>query len=318
MLVAAVDLGSNSFRMVVAERLQEDESGTTFLCVPRFSLKETLRLGANLNETGSISSEMESRIICCLEAFAAKIAEWCVPLNAVRAVATHAFRQMNMSAGFLQRAEAALCVPISIISGEEEARLVFDGVMSELPEEDERRLIIDVGGGSTECVVGDRSNGLQAWVSLEMGCVSWAKRFFSLGCLAESQFIAAEHAAYALIQPYISVFKEKGWRAVYASSGTARALIDVCRTHGWTAGTQISFAMLMNIRARMIEAGSADKIEWMGLSSERVPVLAGGVVLMMALQRAFQLDRMIATEGALLMGLVWDIFRSEDNKECVL
>jgi exopolyphosphatase / guanosine-5'-triphosphate,3'-diphosphate pyrophosphatase len=317
MLVAVIDLGSNSFRMLIAERRLEQEAASTCRCVPHFSLKQTLRLGALVDEKGELSSDGRVRVLRCLVEFAEKIAQWKVSPRYVRAVATHAFRRMKEPSAFLAQAEAALRCPIEIISGEEEARLVFHGVMSELPRSDERRLIVDVGGGSTECVLGNYSEGLLEWVSLDMGCVSWSKRFFGGNTFSEMAFAAAEHEAERLMAPYVSSFEKKGWQAVYASSGTAQALLDVLHANQWSLDKQIPFSVLMHVKVQMITAGSLDGMNLKGLAIERLPVLAGGVALMIAFQRAFKLERMIATEGALLLGLAWDIFRLE-GEETVL
>jgi exopolyphosphatase / guanosine-5'-triphosphate,3'-diphosphate pyrophosphatase len=317
MLVAVIDLGSNSFRMLIAERVPEQGVALTWRCVPRFSIKETLRLGALIDEHGRLSSEGQVRVLRCLVEFAEKVAQWKVSPRFIRAVATHAFRRMKEPSIFLAQAEAALRCPIEIISGEEEARLVFEGVMSELPQNDEQRLIVDVGGGSTECVLGNCSDGLLEWVSLDMGCVSWSRRFFGGERFDEVIFAAAEYEAERLITPYVPSFKKKGWQAVYASSGTAQALLDVLHANQWSLDKHIHFSVLMHVKAQMITAGSLDGMYLKGLAIERLPVLAGGIALMIAFQRAFKLERMMATEGALLLGLVWDIFRLE-GEEAVL
>jgi exopolyphosphatase / guanosine-5'-triphosphate,3'-diphosphate pyrophosphatase len=295
-LVAAVDLGSNSFHMIVARAM----NGQLHV-VDR--LQEMVRLAAGLDEHDDLDKASRTRALECLARFGERLRG--MPRGAVRAVGTNTLRRARNAGKFLAVAERALGHPIEIISGQEEARLIYQGVAHELPESDTRRLVLDIGGGSTELIIGRRLDPLLA-ESLHIGCVSVSRLYFPDGDISPKAWKRAETAAHLELQPVESAFRRYGWSAVCGASGTIRTVGAVLRGRGWAHG-EITLDGLDKLRDVLFTAGNSQRLELDGLSAERAPVFAGGVVILAAAFHALGIERMDVCDGALREGLLYDL-----------
>lgn len=295
-MVAAVDLGSNSFHMVVA-RLDNDQ----LVLVDR--LRESVRLGEGLNNDKSLKPEVGERALACLERFGQRLRG--LPAQAVRAVGTNTMRQIDDDGEFLSAANAALGHPIEIIAGHEEARLVYLGVAHGLAAGDDRRLVIDIGGGSTELILGEGMSPGQR-DSLYMGCVSMSRLMFSDGRITEDTMQSALLRAALEIRPVKQGYRHQHWDKAVGSSGTIRAIKKVVLANGWS-DEGISAKSLRKLRGKLVEAGHIDKLKLEGLSDERRPVFAGGVAVLSALFEALDIDHMKVSDLALREGLLYEL-----------
>jgi exopolyphosphatase/guanosine-5'-triphosphate,3'-diphosphate pyrophosphatase len=225
-LLAAIDLGSNSFRLEIG-RLSHGQ-------IHRVEyLKETVRQGNGLDSERLLSDEAMQRGWECLARFAERLSGF--KKQQVRAVATQTLREARNRDTFLTRAQQILGFPIEVISGREEARLIYQGVAHLLPQTDDRRLVIDIGGRSTELILGQ---GLNASVteSYRVGSVAWSMKYFRQGQLDEASFERAEIAAKAILDEALSLVPRQGWDVAYGSSGTVGAVGDILSVAGWTQG----------------------------------------------------------------------------------
>src|SRR5512137_253559 len=269
--LAVVDMGSNSFRLEVG-RVEGDQ-------IYRLDTwRETLRMGAGLDARGRLTSQAKRAAVACLARFGERI-EGLHP-SAVRAVATNTFRVATDAASFLPRAERALGFPIDVITGHEEARLIYHGVAHVLPASDEPRLVIDIGGGSTEFIVG-RGLVPERLESLQIGCVGITQRHFADGRLTAAAFAAAETVARTEIESIAREFTSRHWTSAFASSGTALALAEILEQNGYSPAA-ITAAGLARLRKEMVRAGQVRRLVLAALKPERAPVLAGGLAIMAA------------------------------------
>ena len=307
--VAAVDLGSNSFHMVVA-RVVDD---THFHTLDR--LRERVALAAGLDEQRRLGEKAQARAIACLERFGQRLRE--LPLDRVRAVGTSALRQAENTRDFLPAAEAALGHPIEIIAGTEEARLIYLGVSHSVADDRGRRLVVDIGGGSTECVLGERFDPLRT-DSLSMGCVVYSLRFFPDGKIRGEDFKRAEIAARLKLEPIERRYLESGWDSCVGSSGTILAIDGLLRQHGWS-DSGITLTGLRHLKKLLISAGSLAKVAAIpGVQADRAPVLPGGVAILISVFEALGLEQMTATNGSMREGLLYDLLgriRHEDVRD---
>ncbi len=304
--LAAVDLGSNSFRLQIA-RVDEDQ------IYPLDSLKETVRLGAGLGADKRIDSETCERALDCLSRFGERLRA--LPRAAVRVVGTNTFRVAKNAQEFLQQAEAALGFPIEVIAGREEARLIYLGVSHGMPELNEQRLVVDIGGGSTEFIIGA---GLepQQMESLYMGCVSYSQRYFPDGKLSKSALREADLAARAELQSIRGEFSAAHWQQAVGSSGTAKALAEIMRLNGYSE-SGITAKGLDKLRDAMLKAGESSKLQIEGLRADRVPVLGGGFAIMNAIFSELKISKMSVSDSALREGVLYDLlgrFHSDDMR----
>lgn len=294
--LAAVDLGSNSFHMVVAE---ETEGQPTL--VDR--LRERVGLLEGLQQGGGIDPEVEVRALDCLARFRQRLIG--VPSERVRAVGTATFRRVRDQGQFQLRAEEALGQAIEILPGREEARLVFLGVAHSLGHSSGRRLVVDIGGGSTEMIVGERfASELEA--SLSMGCVSWTERFFNKGKLTTKAFGRAELAARVEMEPVGAQLRALGWAEAVGSSGTILAVSGILKAQGWTDGT-ITSECLERLTKAMLDVGEASELGFSGLRPDRRPVLAAGLAILRAVFAGLDVESMRPSQGALREGLLYDL-----------
>ena len=294
--LGAVDLGSNSFHLAVGRVVGEQ-------VYPLDSLKETVRLGAGITADKRLDDEVQERALAALRRFSERLAG--MPKGSVRAVGTNALRVAKNAAPFVRKAEATLGFPIEVISGHEEARLIYTGVVHSLPMADHNRLVVDIGGGSTECIIGQRLKP-RTVESLYMGCVSYTARFFAGGRIDKKSMKNAELAAREQVQTISERFEKVGWNEAVGSSGTARSLAEVMQKNG-VSETGITAPGLEWLREELLKAGDLRKLSLPGLRDDRVPVVAGGTAIMSAVFAELGLEQMTVAEGALRDGVLWDL-----------
>ncbi len=304
--LAAIDLGSNSFHMVVARI----EDGHIHILD---NLKEMVRLGAGLDKNGRLSLEARKRALLCLERFGERVRD--LPQGSVAAVGTKTLRQAKNARLFLQNGSEVLGHPISVIGGKEEARLVYLGVSHSLVAEDGKRFVMDIGGGSTELIIGEDFEPLHLR-SLDMGCVSMSRAFFRNGRLNKKYWEKAGIAAHLELRPVRDYYKEVGWNSATGASGTIKAVGKVVSGLGLESYA-ITLDSLYKIREKMIEAAHFDKLDLPGLNSDRRPVFAGGLAILIATFEALKIKTMQVSEGALREGLLYERLgriQSEDTR----
>jgi exopolyphosphatase/guanosine-5'-triphosphate,3'-diphosphate pyrophosphatase len=295
-LIAAVDLGSNSFHMVVA-RMEHGE--------PRVidRLRDTVRLAAGLRSDGTLDAAHRARALACLARFGQRIES--LPSANVRAVATNTVRRLASPHNFLGAAEDALGHPVEIVSGREEGRLIFLGVAHDLPASREPRLVIDVGGGSTEFIIGRGLAPLHT-ESVQAGCIASTLRFFPGGRLTPKRWQRARSEVGVLLQQFAEDFREAGWQEAYGSSGSAKAVDAVVQAMGLT-DDGVTLDALAELREAVLEQGQMDLLRLPGLTEERAPVFAGAVVILEAAFEALGIDHLRVCESSMREGLLWDL-----------
>jgi exopolyphosphatase/guanosine-5'-triphosphate,3'-diphosphate pyrophosphatase len=294
--VAAVDLGSNSFHMIVAH----DRDGQLHV-IDR--LREPVRLGAGLDEANQLTEDAQERALACLERFGQRLRS--LHPDSVRAVGTNTLRRAGNAGEFLAKAEHILGYPIDIIGGMEEARLIYLGVAHGLAD-DNQRLVIDIGGGSTELILGQGFAPMYM-ESLEMGCISMSQRYFPDGAITQRAVDNALIAARLELEPVESIFREMGWQDCVGSSGTIRTVGEVVINAGW-AKHDITRAGLDKLLAALVKAGHYQKVSLQGLSQQRAPVFTGGAVVLAAIFQALGIEHMRVSDKALREGLLQDLF----------
>ncbi len=295
MPLAAVDLGSNSFRLEIGQLHEGRYRRIDYL-------KETVRLGGGLDANGYLTDDAAQRGLKCLQGFAARLAD--IEPARVRAVATQTLREARNRDDFLARAQSALGRPVEVISGREEARLIHAGV-SRLQPSEEPRLVVDIGGRSTEVILGHGTKALAA-ESFAVGCVSLSMRFFSDGRFSASGFREAQVAAGAEFEEALATFAPSRWREALGSSGTAGAISQVLAAAGVTDGTITPQGLAWCID-RCIDAGRIDRLKLAGLKGDRASVIGGGLSILSALSSQFGIDRLAPARGALRQGVIFDL-----------
>jgi exopolyphosphatase/guanosine-5'-triphosphate,3'-diphosphate pyrophosphatase len=294
--VAAVDLGSNSFHMVVA-RLVGGEIAT----VDRY--REMVSLAAGLDAKGRLSAEARQRGIECLRRFGQPLRDF--DDTAVRAVGTNTLRRLRERSKFVAEAEEALGHAIEVISGIEEARLIYLGVARTLGEDGGRLLVLDIGGGSTEIVVGERSRP-QVMESLYIGSAALSGTHFPDGEVTKDGWRRATLAVEQELEPIVTRFRRQGWQRAAGSSGTVRAAARIARDAGW-CDADLTPAALDRLRDHLLASGSVRSLELMGMSAERGPVLAGGLAILAASFDALGIERLAVSDGGLREGVLYDL-----------
>jgi len=295
-VIAAVDLGSNSFHMVVAQ----DQHGQLKV-IDR--IREMVRLGAELNSAGKLSKESKERAIECLQRFGQRLQE--MQADSVRVVGTNTLRVAKNRAEFIQRAEDALGHPIQIISGVEEARLIYQGTIHSITGPDGKWLVIDIGGGSTEVIIGEQGEPL-LMESVQMGCVVVSEKHFADGELDKKKFKKALVQAKLQLQPIVSIVKELGWKHVVGTSGTIQTISELMREFELTE-QGITYKGINSLIEKLQEAEHISKVYFESLSKERKPVFAGGLVVLKAIFEEFGIKRMMISDGGLREGLLFDL-----------
>ncbi len=296
-LLASVDLGSNSFHMVVARYLLGQ-----LRIVDR--LRETVRLAEGLDGRGGLNSAVRQRAIECLSRFGQRVRD--IPPQRVRAIATNTVRRLAQPQSFLVPAEGALGHAIEVVAGREEARLVYLGVAHAQPSKPgELRLVIDIGGGSTECIIGSGFEAIER-ESLQLGCVGSTRRFFPSGKLSKKKWRDGLTEATAEFQQFTGTYRALGWHEVIGSSGTNKAIGEICAAMKLTKGA-VTAEALPQVRDRLLQADHIDDIDLPSLSPERRPVIAGGVLVLEAAFAALDLQRMQVSKAAMREGILYDM-----------
>lgn len=301
-LYAAIDLGSNSFHMLVVR-----EVSGTIQTVAR--IKRKVRLAAGLNADSELSAEAMQRGWQCLKLFSEQLQD--IPPEQIRVVATATLRIARNAPDFLATAEAILGCPVNVISGEEEARLIYQGVAHTTGGSDQR-LVVDIGGGSTELVTGEGSHATTLF-SLSMGCVTWLERFFSNRHLTQENFDRAEQAARDMLQPVAAALREKGWQVCVGASGTVQALQEIMVAQGMDE--RITLSKLQQLKQRAIQCGKLEELEIEGLTLERALVFPSGLSILIAIFNELNIDSMTLAGGALREGLVYGMLHLPVNRD---
>ena len=277
-------------------------------------LREMVRLAAGVEENGRIDKEVASRALACLERFGQRLRD--MHADSVRVVGTNALRVAHRKQAFLERAREALGHPIEIISGMEEARLIYSGVAHTMPSEPGKRFVVDVGGGSTELVIGEGLTPLEL-ESLQMGCVSLSERFFRDGKISAKRVDRARVAARLELEPVQAAFRRRGWERCAGSSGTVRAIGEAIQELDPQQRT-ITAAGLENTLKYIVEAGHVRELRLAPITEDRRPVFPGGAVILAAIFDVLGVDEMQIAEGAMREGLLYDMvgrFTDEDARD---
>ena len=295
-VLAAVDLGSNSFHMVVARY-----SHGQLVILDR--LREMVRLAAGLDDSGRLDDAATERALRCLERFGQRLRA--MRADSVRVVGTNALRHARRKRWFLERARAALGHPIEIISGLEEARLIYSGVAHTSPMSPDKRLVMDIGGGSTEVVIGEGFSPLLL-ESLSVGCVGMTTICFDDGRISQKRFDRARTAVRMELEPIQEAYRKMGWLQAFGSSGTVRVIGDTLRTLN-PESPRITLENLSNLAERVIAAGHVDDLDLPGVDAERAPVFPAGLAILLEIVENFAIDRVRIAEGAMREGLLYDL-----------
>ena len=278
-------------------------------------IKDMVRLAAGLGKDKKLDDESRERALRALSIFGERLRG--LPQGSVRAVGTNTLRKAHDSKAFLKEAEETLGHPIEVISGSEEARLVYLGVVHTLGAANHNRLVMDIGGGSTEFIIGRGFEPL-ARESKYMGCVSYSNRYFPDGVITRELFDNAVIAARAELESSEHRFIQMGWNNSVGSSGTIRAIHDIIVTHGLEKAG-ITYPALKQLRSMIVEAGTIDALEGIeGMPSNRAPVFAGGLAILMGAFKSLGIEQMIVSDGALREGVLYDLlgrFSDSDIRE---
>lgn len=307
-MLAAVDLGSNSFHMVVARYLLGQ-----LRIVDR--IKETVRLAEGLDGQGGLDPSVMPRALDCLARFGQRIRT--LPAPRVRAIATNTVRQLANPQAFLMPAETALGHGIEVVAGREEARLIYLGVAHGNPPEPGRsRLVMDIGGGSTEVIIGQGFEAVER-ESLQMGCIATTRRFFGDGRINRKRWKEARTELAAEFQQFAETYRRRGWHEAMGSSGTIKAICDVSVKMKLTK-VSITQDSLAAIREKLLDFDTLDSIRLPGLSNERRPIFAGGLLVLDAAFGALGIERMYVSDHAMREGVLYDLLgrdRQEDPRD---
>ncbi|WP_296403322.1 exopolyphosphatase [Psychrobacter sp.] len=307
-LMAAIDIGSNSFHLAIA-RLDHGEVRKVA------SMSEKVQLAAGLDENRHLSEEAQQRGLDCLARFMGRLDS--VSADRLRIVATNALRQARNADEFIRRANAILPKPIEIIAGREEARLIYLGV-SHTNESIDKRLVIDIGGGSTEFIIGQEFDPLLT-ESLQMGCVAYSKRFFESGDITEDAFNEAIADARKEILRISTTYQKTGWTSVVGSSGTIKAVRNVLVAQGWADDQErITYQGVRNLQKLLLKIGRVEDIDLEGVKEHRKAVFPAGVSVLLAAMKVLGIDTMTYSDGALREGVMYDMlgrFASEDVRD---
>ena len=292
---AALDLGSNSFHLIVAH----DHDGRLQV-VDRH--KEMVRLAEGLSDRNQLSATAAARALHCLKRIGQRLRD--LPRHHVRIVGTNTLRRARNSGDFIDAAEAVLGHRVEIISGREEARLIYLGVSHSLEDQFDSRLVMDVGGGSTELILG-RQFQPRLMESLYMGCVSMSARFFADGRVDADRLARAENAARQELEVIEEIYRARGWDTAIGASGTLIAIHDAILE--LTGERGITPAGLAGVKAQMLDAGRADRLDLLSVDADRAPVFPGGVAIVAAAFESLGIEGMVVSDGALREGLLHDL-----------
>src|ERR1700742_488893 len=305
-VLAAVDLGSNSFHMVVARY-----SHGQLVILGR--LREMVRLAAGLGDSGRLDDAAADRALRCLERFGQRLRA--MHADSVRVVGTNALRRAKRKRWFLERARAALGHPIEIISGLEEARLIYSGVAHTSPMSPDKRLVIDIGGGSTEVGIGEGFDPLLL-ESFSVGCVGLTTKFFDDGRISAKRLERARTAVRLELEPVQEAYRKMGWLHAFGSSGTVRVISDVLHKLN-PDSPHVTLDNLNSLADRVVAAGHVDELDLEDVDAERAPVFPAGLAILLEVVESFGIERVRVAEGAMREGLLYDLmgrFTNEDAR----
>ena len=309
-LIAAIDLGSNSFHMVLAKA---DHGEIRIL----ERLGDKVQLAAGVDDARLLSEEAMQRGLDCLRRFAQLTAS--LPEGAVRVVGTNALREARNRSEFIRRAEAILGHPVEVISGREEARLIYLGVSHSIADTPGRRLVADIGGGSTEFIIGQRFEPLLR-ESLQMGCVSFTQRFFKDGKITPARYAQAYTAARLEIMGIEHALRRLGWEDTVGASGTIKAIGLAIQAAGLGTG-EVNAEGMAWLKRKMFKVGEAEKLDLDGIKPDRRAIFPAGMAILEAIFDACDIQRMSHSEGALREGVLYDLLgrhQHEDVRERTL
>lgn len=301
-LIAAVDLGSNSFRLEIGRYDHGHIERVEYL-------KEGVRQGGGLGEDRNLSDTAMQRGWDCLARFAERLKGF--QRSQVRAVATQTLREARNRDVFIQKAQEILGFPIEVVSGMEEARLIFQGVSRLLPQSDERRLVVDIGGRSTEIILGQGFHA-KAMDSFRLGSVAWSAKYFPQNTFTPQAFKTAEIAAQAVLDEALDMFPRSQWDVAYGSSGTVGAVADVLAANGRGDDT-ISRESLDWLKDKLLRAQTVDNLRLEGIKDDRKLVIGGGLSVLRAVFDLFDIEHMHAAQGALRNGALYDLIDRESD-----
>ncbi|MFN8770799.1 MAG: exopolyphosphatase [Neisseriaceae bacterium] len=302
--LATVDLGSNSFRLLIAKVTDKN------VLHPIDQIKETVRLAGGLDANNNLSDEAMQAALAALSRFKERLSGF--HQDQVRVVATSTLRVAKNSIKFIKEANKVLGFDIEIISGVEEARLIYIGAAHSLAYSKEKRLVIDIGGGSTEFIIG-RGYDPEIMESVTMGCVSFSSKFFTNGELTETNFSNAIFAAQSKIQAMEYLFAKHDWLLAIGTSGTARALYDLCVENGYS--NKITLDGLYKLKKQFIKAKNIKKLNLGNLKEDRRPVIAGGLSIMIAIMEKLDINDMTIADGALREGVMYDLLGRNTDQD---
>jgi exopolyphosphatase/guanosine-5'-triphosphate,3'-diphosphate pyrophosphatase len=301
---AALDLGSNSFHMIVAKYVNG-----RIQIVDR--IKKMILIASGLDDNDKLSDESMSRALECLEEFAQRIRE--IPRMNVRVVGTNTLRRAKNGKRFVSNARKALGHSIEVISGREEARLIYLGVANTVYDDSYRRMVVDIGGGSTEIIIG-KGFEIHKMESFYIGCVSMTRKYFATGSITKKNLNSAILNVRQELEVVEAPFEKLGWDKAIGSSGTILAINDIVKNKDWSSNG-ISLESLNHLKEEIITAGSIEKIELPGLSSNRKPVFIGGLTVLIGIFETFGLEHMDVSDGALREGLLHDLIGRRHDQD---
>lgn len=291
--------------MVVAEERQDE-----LLVLDR--LREMVRLASGVDNSDMLSPEVAAVALECLERFGQRLRD--LPSSNVSAVGTNTLRRISNSEEFLQQAEEKLGHPIEIISGIEEARLIYQGVAHSLEPDHKDKLVIDIGGGSTELIIGEDFQ-TKMMESLEMGCVTMTRQFFPDGKITAKRIARARIDVLQKMKEVRHAFRQQGWDVVIGASGTIRSTLSVIHELGLSDREGITFNALKKLVKKLAQFKLVDDVQLAGLSERRVPVFLGGVIVLSGVFEALEIDQMQVSDGAVREGLLYDMLGRRQNKD---
>ncbi|HEY9546969.1 MAG TPA: Ppx/GppA phosphatase family protein [Solimonas sp.] len=301
---AAIDLGSNSFHLLVARR-----DGNELRVIDR--MRDSVRLAAGLRADRHLSPPVAARALACLRRFGERLRG--IPAHQVRAVGTNTMRKLAVGNEFVAAATTALGHPIEVIAGAEEARLVYSGVMQGRSRARPRRLVVDIGGGSTELIIG-RGDKPKLMESVSLGCVVHTQRFFGDGMISAARFRRARLAAGVELEFLKQPYRDAGWDQVIGSSGTIRGIWRVMREHDWITD-EITRDALENLIELTLHRRRIVDIDFPALRDDRRPVFIGGLAALAGVFDTLQIERMQTSDRALREGVLHDLFGRLSNRD---
>ena len=301
-LLAAVDLGSNSVRLEIGRHDHGQIQRVDYL-------KETVRLGNGLDSERHLTPEAMRRGWDCLSRFRERLSGF--ESHQVRVVATQTLREAKNRDEFIRHGSEILGFPIEIIAGTEEARLIYQGVSHLLPDSPERRLVIDIGGRSTELILGQHIHP-HVTHSFRLGSVAWSMKYFAEGRFTEQTLERAEIAAQAVLEEALSLYPRQAWDVAYGASGTVGAVADILKLAGWPH-QMVTLEGLRWLRKCLLRAGRVQNLALEGLKDDRRPVIGGGISVLHALMTLLQIDTLHVAQGALRHGVLFEMVERSDQ-----